>query len=496
MKYPEWNSSRFVLVLSLFLMVFLQANCAQTPAEQGRKALEEAAQAMGGLEALGEIKNIRREGTTQPSPLGQARSASERLYVQPSRPYTQIIDFTVPRQVEITGAAGILRVTDWEKGGYRESRGTVFPLEPRHLNGTRKEWDRDIAKFLVYALGEESTIEGIGQSELEGRPHRVVSVTSMDGILYKVYLDDSSHLISKLEFTEDRNPYGDLAKERLFADYREVDGVKLPFSETTLEMDLVTQVREWSSIAVNGELQEDLFTIPSDLQERARSLAHADTVPVIPTEIAEGVYFGEGIGTNNMWVEFEEFVLVAEGPNTEMQTLEAIQQIQATVGDKPIRYLVTTHHHADHVGGIRGFAAEGATIVTHASNEEVIREILTRPHTLNPDRLVQSQIEPQIETVENRKTISDGTRTVELVHIPNSHADGYLAIYLPRERLIFQSDMFEILQGETGQPVVRPEARDFYDAVRKFRWRVDQIVPGHGRLFKWQELLDALGEIG
>jgi len=69
------------------------------------------------------------------------------------------------------------------------------------------------------------------------------------------------------------------------------------------------------------------------------------------------------------------------------------------------------------VGGIRGFAAEGAIIVTHANNEEVIREILTRPHTLNPDRLVQSQLEPQIETVENRKTISDGTRTVELVHI-------------------------------------------------------------------------------
>jgi len=56
--------------------------------------------------------------------------------------------------------------------------------------------------------------------------------------------------------------------------------------------------------------------------------------------------------------------------------------------------------------------------------------------------------------------------------------------------------MFEILQGETGQRVVRPEARDFYDAVRKARWRVDQIVPGHGRLLKWQELVDALEESG
>ncbi len=403
MKYAEWNSRRFVLLFSLFLMVLFQGNCAQTPAEQGRQALEQAAQAMGGLEALREIENINREGTTQPSSLGQARTTSERLYVQPSRPYTQLIDFTVPRQVEMTGAARTLRVTDWERGGYRASRGTVFPLEPRHLNGSRKEWDRDISRFLIHALGGESTIQGISQSESEGKPHRVVSVDYMDGVLYQVYLDDSSHLISKFEFTEDRNPYGDLTKERLFSDYREVGNIKLPFSETTKEMGLVTQVRKWSSIAVNAELQEDLFDIPSEIQESARSLAHADTVPVIPTEIADGVYFGEGLGTNNMWVEFEDFVLVVEGPNTEMQTLEAIHRIQETVGDKPIRYLVTTHHHADHVGGIRGFAAEGATIVTHANNEEILREILTRPHTLNPDRLAQSNWSPRLRQSRTEK---------------------------------------------------------------------------------------------
>ena len=65
MKYPEWNSSRFVLVLSLFLMVLFQANCAQTPAEQGRQALEEAAQAMGSLEALRERHgDSRQDGAT------------------------------------------------------------------------------------------------------------------------------------------------------------------------------------------------------------------------------------------------------------------------------------------------------------------------------------------------------------------------------------------------------------------------------------------------
>jgi glyoxylase-like metal-dependent hydrolase (beta-lactamase superfamily II) len=109
-----------------------------------------------------------------------------------------------------------------------------------------------------------------------------------------------------------------------------------------------------------------------------------------------------------------------------------------------------------------------------------------------PDRLSQSQQEPQIETVEDRRTITDGTRTVELLHVPNSHADGYLAIYLPRERLIFQSDMLSILQGETGDPVLRPYSKEFYDAVSQARWRVDRIVPGHGRLADWSELAEAL----
>ena len=242
-------------------------------------------------------------------------------------------------------------------------------------------------------------------------------------------------------------------------------------------------------ITINQDLPEERFEIPENelsIGERAQALVNADTLPVEPTELAPGVYFGESVSMNNMWVEFDDFILVAEGPSHEMQSLEVIRQIRETVGDKPIRYLVTTHHHADHTGGIRTYAGEGAIVVTHANNEEIIREILTRPHTLKPDLLAESGQEPQIEAVEDRKTITDGTRTVELLHVPNSHADGYLAIYLPRERLIFQSDMLSILQGETGDPVLRPYTREFYDAVVKEGWRVDQIVPGHGRLAPWQ----------
>jgi len=92
--------------------------------------------------------------------------------------------------------------------------------------------------------------------------------------------------------------------------------------------------------------------------------------------------------------------------------------------------------------------------------------------------------------VTDRKTITDGTRTVELLHLEAPHADGSLLIYLPRERLIFESDLFTILRGQPGAGAIRPDAQLLYDTVTQAGWRVNQIVPGHGRLIQWNELAD------
>ena len=493
------KTQRVASLFSILLIVLFQLNCVpQTPEDQGRQALEEAAEAMGGLEALEAIENITRKGILTRNSLGQGQVTTDRLLMGSPGPYTQMIDFDGPREVNLTGPRETIQLADWNKGGYRDVFGSALrPLEATQLQEYRIEWDRDMAKFLVHALGIESSIKGISEAAVDGKPHHIVSLQFRDAVYYDAYVDDTTHLISKLQFTEDRNPYGDLAKERTFSDYRDIGNVKLPFSEITKEMNEVTEIKEWAELTINGDLPEDRFVIPEGLQERAQSLAHSDRLPVIPAELAQGVYFGEGVSMNNMWVEFEDFILVAEGPNNEVQSLEVIRQIRETVGDKPIRYLVTSHHHADHTGGIRTYAAEGATIVTHANNEEVIREILTLPHTLKSDRLFESEIEPQIETVTDRKTITDGTRTVELMYVPNPHANGSLAIYLPRERLIFESDLFtiqsdtfQIVPEQSGPARVPPEGIDFYNAVTKARWRVNRIVPGHGRVLEWQELVD------
>ena len=482
---------------ALILCAALAVAFQQTLTAQGKKVLEDAAQAMGGLEALRGIQNITREGTVARHALGQGHVTAERLLMGQPAPTTLIVDFTVPRHTSVGGRGQPTQVADWKRGGYNDAQGLALrAMEASALEEIKKEWDRDIAKFLVDALSDKSRIDGTSETQLDGKPHQVVSVKLIGGVDYKVYVDKATHLVSKLEFVEDRNPYGDMAKERIFSDYRQVGNVKLPFltvgTETISNEKLVTLQQTWSKVAVNTPLREDLFAIPVELQERARSLAHAENVLLTPTKLAAGVYFGEGLGMNNMWVEFKDFVLVAEGPNHEAQSMEVIRQIRKTVGNKPVRYLVTTHHHSDHTGGIRTYAGEGATVLTDANNEAVIREMLTLPHTLKPDLLAKSKRKPQIEAVTDRKTISDGTRTVELMHVPNPHASGYLAIYLPKEKIIFESDMFQILQGQKIPPRVTPETKAFYEAVTKAGWDVDQIAPGHGRLVKWQDLVDVM----
>src|SRR5207253_1059388 len=106
------------------------------------------------------------------------------------------------------------------------------------------------------------------------------------------------------------------------------------------------------------------------------------------------------------------------------------------IPNKPIKYLVNTHHHFDHSGGLRAYVDAGVTIITHDINKTFYEKALASPRTLNPDRLAQSKKKPIIETTKDKKELTDGTRTLELHHIvDNPHNDGILMAYLPKEKI-------------------------------------------------------------
>jgi glyoxylase-like metal-dependent hydrolase (beta-lactamase superfamily II) len=108
---------------------------------------------------------------------------------------------------------------------------------------------------------------------------------------------------------------------------------------------------------------------------------------------------------------------------------------------KPIRYVMNTHPHSDHTGGLPAMVAEGATIITQQNNEAFLEKALNTPRTLLDDTLAKNPKKARIEAVVEKKVYSDGTRTVEMYHTaPVPHSNGLMIAYIPKEKIIFQGD--------------------------------------------------------
>ena len=91
--------------------------------------------------------------------------------------------------------------------------------------------------------------------------------------------------------------------------------------------------------------------------------------------------------------------------------LAYIAEAKKLIPNKPIRYVMNTHPHADHTGGLPAMVAEGATIITQKNNEAFFEKALNTPRTLLNDTLAKNPKKAKIEAVSEKKVYSDGTRT-------------------------------------------------------------------------------------
>src|SRR5690242_5793375 len=157
----------------------------------------------------------------------------------------------------------------------------------------------------------------------------------------------------------------------------------------------------------------------------AVKMATAPPVKVDSQKLSDGVWLLGGGSHNSVLVEYNDFVAVVEAPQNEARSLAVIAEVNRLVPNKPIRYLVNTHHHMDHAGGLRTYLSQGTTIVTHESNKQYYLDIMfyPAPRTLQPDRFALfnpmywiSRRPPPIETVAGeprssaKYVVTDGER--------------------------------------------------------------------------------------
>ena len=155
------------------------------------------------------------------------------------------------------------------------------------------------------------------------------------------------------------------------------------------------------------------------------------------------------------------------------------------VTDQPIKYLVYSHHHYDHIAGGQPFKDAGATIISHRRAKERL-ERLQDPATPLPD-----------ETFDRKRTLRLGGATLELSHVGLNHSDSTIVMRLPKEKILFAVDFLPVgsVPGRGMIDFYPLEAEDSIRKVLAMDW--ERLIPGHpgqpgGRLGSKQDVQDQL----
>jgi glyoxylase-like metal-dependent hydrolase (beta-lactamase superfamily II) len=138
------------------------------------------------------------------------------------------------------------------------------------------------------------------------------------------------------------------------------------------------------------------------------------------------------------------------------------------VTDKPVKYVIYSHHHFDHIAGGKVFKDAGATFVAHHRAKARL-EVLKDPHTVLPDEVVSDQ----------GRTITLGGTTVELSYHGLSHSDSLLVMRLPQEKILFVVDTIPVgtVPGRGMIDFYPLEAEAFMQKVLALDW--ERMIPGH-----------------
>jgi glyoxylase-like metal-dependent hydrolase (beta-lactamase superfamily II) len=232
----------------------------------------------------------------------------------------------------------------------------------------------------------------------------------------------------------------------------------------------------------------DPVPVPASIAQTAKT----GNVPAVTVDkLADGVYMIGGGPANSYMVEFSNFVAMFEAPGNEERSLAVIEAVGKLAPNKPIRWLISSHPHFDHIGGLRTYLHIGATIVAHAKNIQFLNsDVLNyEPRTVNPDivsRWPPTEVSEgyNYEAVQENYVITDNRRILRVYYVqPLQHVEGMLMAYLPAERIAFQADLFDT--HESPRAAQLPAMRSLANQVARMKLGIDTLAPVHGKPVPW-----------
>ncbi len=458
----------------------------------GLKAINSAAEALGGKDKILAVKTIVIEGS------GVAPNIGQNPFPEGPLPTWWVAEFK--RSMDLVN--GRVRTEQHRIG--------MFPFALPTDQRQNQSLDGDVA-FNINADGHaqrapeaaviDRRIEMLGtpvtivRAALDSRAKLSVirdkiAITTAQGQKLTLTVDKTTHLPVSVSWMTSSDNLGDVVNTTSFEDYETVSGIQLPKHYVT-KIDF----RNWTS----GDYRVSKNIVDADVGDLAAPAAvksaAAPVPPVISVDaqkVAEGIWWLAGTGGNafSILFEFDDHLTLFEAPTSEARTKAVIDKARALVPNKPLTEVIVTHHHFDHSGGLRTAVAEGLTVISHQGNEGIFQEMTSRKATLKPDLLTKSGKTLKFRGMDDTLVLKDKSMEVQLFRlIDNTHSPYLIAAFVPRDNLLVEGDLMDMTW------VQHPWAENYRKnlALRGIHFTKD--IPVHGRIATFDEEMAALAEM-
>ncbi len=485
---------RSIFLPAVFALVVLTLAATADAQRPGKPLIEELARAMGGRDRILAVRTIVVEGTGENYNLGQNISPDAPLPVFAVTAYARSIDFANRR---------------WRQDQTREPRfvtGNVTPARQRigfdsiaydivsdtltRRSSLRADIDR-ADELVFHPIGFIQTALRSGTELIEERPRGGLRYVRMNasGHKFGILIDPATKLPVSIERIVDQPMLGDVLLETSFSKWTTLDGLRLPMRiEQRLDSRWPVSDIKLSAAKVNADVGD--LAAPAAVRSAAPP---ATVVTVTVDTIAPGVWFLAGQSHHSVAIEMHDHLLLVEAPLSDDRTLAVIRKARELRPGKPVRAVITTHHHFDHAGGIRAAMSEGLAVITDSASAPFFQNLSKRQHSIVQDALAKSPKPARIESVTTKRVLTSGTRTVEIHHLRGSqHAGSMLMVYLPAEKLLIEADVYSPPAANATTIPPAPFAANLVENIDRLGLDVKRIVPIHGRVVPIADLRAAV----
>jgi glyoxylase-like metal-dependent hydrolase (beta-lactamase superfamily II) len=428
-----------VAVIAVGMLVVAYA---QTPAPDAQGLLKAASAAMG----ADNLKTLEFSGNGWDGCLGQAWNVNDGRWARwELRDYTRFIDYdAVTSRHTAQQRAGM---DPQAVGGCGAVPGAAPRAQQSNITAN-SPWLQQLQIYLTpygfIRLARDNNPTAETQT-VGGRRLTVITfpvTRGAESYRLKGYFNNEN-LLEKIETWLDDPVFGDMLVEAEFSGYRAVDGLRFPGRILHKQGGLGILELTVDKVVPNATATATPAQPAGGRGGAGGGGAGAAPAPAAAIEMAPGVFVLDG-AYQAVAVAFNDYSLVIDGMQNEARTRAVIEQTKKAIPGKPIRYLVVTHSHFDHVAGIRDFVAEGATILTHESTVRFFERALSTPRTINKAEAARPYGKPRVQGVGDRHVVQDGKQSVELHRIRGHvHADDMLVAYIPSARTIVESDLVQ-----------------------------------------------------